>query len=120
MTDKQTYWMADVDGTKAFVTGADERDRLIPLGWAVADEPASGDFVWLEHDEHGGRAKFTADAVPLWEPRGWHPSPPEEPVNPALPNLAAATAAPPAKTPAPEPAADVKPETPAKTKNEKE
>jgi hypothetical protein len=83
---KNTYWISDPDGTKALVEGAEERNFWVQVhGWSEADEPQGQEFVWLENDEHGGRAKFNAQAVPLWEPRGWHPSPPQEPVNLALP-----------------------------------
>jgi hypothetical protein len=93
---KNTYWISDQDGTKALVEGVEERNFWVHVhGWSETTEPEGLEFVWLENDEHGGRAKFNAQAVPLWEPRGWHPSPPQEPVNLAIPpeRLAAEKAA---------------------------
>jgi hypothetical protein len=85
MTDKNTYWIADVDGTKALVQGSAERDRWTQVnGWTEAGEPEGLEFVWLENEQTGGRAKFNAQAVPLWEGLGWKPSAPPEPVNLAI------------------------------------
>jgi hypothetical protein len=85
MTDKNTYWIADVDGNKALVQGSAERDRWTQInGWTEADEPQGLQFVWLENSQTGGRAKFAAQAVPLWEGLGWKPSAPPEPVNLAI------------------------------------
>jgi hypothetical protein len=78
---KNTFWMRTPEGALALVAGADERDRWIPHGLVAADEPqpGSGVFVWLEHDEHHGRAKFPVDVVEQYGALGWHPSPPPEP-----------------------------------------
>jgi hypothetical protein len=85
MTDKNTYWIADVDGNKALVQGSAERDRWTQInGWTEADEPQGLQFVWLRNEQTGGRAKFAAQAVPLWEGLGWKPSAPPEPVNLAI------------------------------------
>ncbi|TDB79961.1 hypothetical protein E1091_19395, partial [Micromonospora fluostatini] len=70
MTSKKTYWMADGQGAVALVEGAEERDRLIPLGWADSEPPAPDQQVWMRHAEHGGRAKFPLASVELWRPRG--------------------------------------------------
>lgn len=79
---KQMYWLADVDGVKASVEGADERDRWTKVhGWAVTAEPVAGDLVWLQHEETGGRQVFAAEAAPQWEGLGWHPCPPPEPAD---------------------------------------
>lgn len=82
---KTTYRITDSAGTYAQVEGAEERDRWLPLGWSVTDaEPGDGDWVWLKHAEHGGRQRFAAGAVPLWQPKGWEPSDPppiEDPFN---------------------------------------
>jgi hypothetical protein len=86
MADKNTYWIADVDGTKALVEGTAERDQWIRVhGWTETGEPEGLEMVWLENEQHGGRAKFNAQAVPLWEGLGWKPSPPPEPENLAIP-----------------------------------
>lgn len=85
MADKNTYWIADVDGAKALVAGSAERDRWTRVnGWTETGEPEGLEFVWLRNGQHGGRAKFAAQAVPLWEGLGWKPSPPPEPVNLAI------------------------------------
>ena len=78
-----TYWMRTPDGASAFITGDDERDRWIPHGLieTAPPQPGPGVFVWCEHEVHGGRAKFPADVVEEWAAKGWHPSPPEEPVD---------------------------------------
>lgn len=94
---KQTYWLTSVDGVKASVDGADERDRWVRVhGWAVADEPAAGDLVWLQHETTGGRQVFAAAAAPQWEGLGWHPCAPPEPADltkdPQLVDQAAAAA----------------------------
>jgi hypothetical protein len=92
---KSTYWIADLDGNKALVEGVDERDRWVKVhGWTESTEPGPRDFVWLRHDEHGGRQRFVAEAVPLWEVRGWRPAAPPEPENLAVPDAQAAPSEP--------------------------
>lgn len=89
MTEPKTHWIADAEGTKALVTGAAELNLWTAgRGWVEADEPSGQEFVWLQHNLHEGRAKFSAEAVPLWEGRGWLPSTPPEPVNSATAHLA--------------------------------
>lgn len=69
---KNIYWVADPTGTKAVVEGAADRDQWTKVnGWADASEPAAGDFVWMQHVEHGGRAKFPVEAVEDWSGLGW-------------------------------------------------
>lgn len=83
MTDKQTYWLADQTGKKALVTGAAERDRWVPLGWAEADEPTGTEFVYARMEGVEQPAEFPASAFKeIWEPRGWVAGPPPEPVSP--------------------------------------
>lgn len=101
MTKKTTYWLTDGYGSKALIEGAEARDRWVPLGWSEADEPAAGERVWLRHEEHGGRAQFPAEAVALWQQKGWQPSDPPEPINP----FNAPAPADVVETPAPAPAA---------------
>jgi hypothetical protein len=99
---KNTYWIADVDGVKALVDGADERDFWVRVhGWSETTEPEGLEFVWLQNEEHGGKGKFNAQAVPLWTDRGWQPCAPPEPVNLAIPPERAAAPEPakPAETP---------------------
>lgn len=99
MTDKITTWLVDETGTKALVEGADERDRLLPLGWSETTEPAGDEFVWCRHDGITDPARFPAASLEAWRARGWEPSGPPGSV-PAQP-LTIAQAEP---EPAPEPA----------------
>lgn len=78
---KSLYWLTNADGHKARVEGAEQRDRWLPLGWSVADEPVTGDMVYLEHEVSGGRALFPAAVVPAWGELGWQPAAPPEPVD---------------------------------------
>jgi hypothetical protein len=76
---KQTYWLADPEGGLICVQGADERDRLAELGWAVADQPAGDQRVWLQHDQTGAYALFGHGALEAWHARGWQfATPPTE------------------------------------------
>jgi hypothetical protein len=84
MTEAKKYWVADAEGVKALVSGAEAHNLWTAgRGWTDTTEPAGQEFVWLQHNEHGGRGKFAAQAVPLWEGRGWLPSDPPEPENAA-------------------------------------
>lgn len=75
MADKQTYWLTS-DGVFALATGVAERDRWIPLGWALAEDgPGDTDRVWAWHDGIEQPAALTAFAK-VWEPREWKPGPP--------------------------------------------
>lgn len=83
MTDKNTYWLVDSAGDKAFVEGAAERDRWLPHGWAETEEPTGDEFVWATFEGVADPAKFPADAFrDVWEPKGWKASAPPEPVDP--------------------------------------
>jgi hypothetical protein len=74
---KNTYWLADPEGTLAPVEGVDERDRLVRLdGWTEAAEPDRHDFVWLTNEDPAlGAARMTWEAAQLdaWAGRGWTP-----------------------------------------------
>lgn len=80
---KNTYWLADPEGTRALVEGADERDRLVRTqGWTESSEPGPQDFVWLRHeDPELGMARLTWEAAQLdaWAGRGWTPGGPAAP-----------------------------------------
>jgi hypothetical protein len=78
VTEKQTYWLADAEGNHALVTGADERDRWVPLGWEHTDtEPATDARVWAWHADIEHPALFPAESfAAFWEPRGWQAGPP--------------------------------------------
>jgi hypothetical protein len=79
-TQQKKYWVTSIDGAKAVVEGADERDRWTRVhGWSETDEPAAGDMVWLEHEVTHGRQVFSAEAAPQWAGLGWHPTSPPEP-----------------------------------------
>lgn len=79
MTDKQRYWIRDVDGVYAQVEGAEARDQWTKVhGWTEADEPGPTDQVHVvnEHPEVGpGRLPFGAIDGP-WDALGWQPGPP--------------------------------------------
>lgn len=78
MTDPKTYWLTDGQDHYALVTGAEERDRWIPLGWTLVDaEPVDAGRVWAWHDGVELPAAFPANIFrDLWEPRGWQAGPP--------------------------------------------
>jgi hypothetical protein len=85
MTDKNTYWIADVDGVKACVTGADARDFWTRVkGWTETTEPVGLERQWIRNEDHGGKGVLTHDAAVLHRGLGWVPSGPEgydEPVD---------------------------------------
>jgi hypothetical protein len=97
---KSSYWIADAEGTRAVVEGADERDRWVRLrGWTESTEPDRQDFVWVRHEDPAlGAARMTWEAAQLdaWAGRGWTPGAPPEP--------AGATPAPVAEQPKSSPA----------------
>lgn len=84
MSDKQQYWIRDVEGVYARVDGAEARDVWTKVrGWSDADEPGTTDQVHVvnEHPEVGpGRLPF--GAVEDWGGLGWKPGPPPEPIDP--------------------------------------
>lgn len=83
MTEPKTYWLVDRNGDKALVTGADERDRWLPHGWAETEKPAGDEFVWATFPDVADPARFPAEAYyDVWEPKGWVASAPPEPVDP--------------------------------------
>jgi hypothetical protein len=82
---KQTYWIVDELDTYALVTGADERDRWVREGWAVAEEPTDGWVnIWHEGIEQPGRVSVAA-LRDLWARRGWVAGPPLGGTHPATP-----------------------------------
>lgn len=109
MTEAKKYWIADAEGVKALVEGAEAHNLWTAgRGWTDTTEPVGQEWVWLQHDEHGGRAKYSAEAAPLHEGRGWLPSDPPEPENPAIAHWkteSAPVAAPPQTTESTKPAA---------------
>lgn len=78
MSSRNTYWLADPEGTRAPVEGAETRDHLVRAqGWTEATEPERHDFVWLHNADNPelGRARMTWEAARLdaWAGRGWTP-----------------------------------------------
>jgi hypothetical protein len=108
MSEPKKYWMVDTEGVKALVVGKEALDFWSTQGWSQTTDPQGQEFVWLQHDQHEGRAKFSAEAVPLWAFNGWHPSDPPAPVNLAVAHreVVEPPAAPQTPTPATKPAAN--------------
>jgi hypothetical protein len=95
MTEKQTYWLVDATGDHALITGADERDRWVPLGWTPADEPIGDAFVWAWLDGITVPARFPAAALAeVFGPKGWVAGPPPQAVSPFNGDQAVPAAAP--------------------------
>lgn len=86
MTEKSTYWIADVNGVKAKVVGVDARDEWTKVrGWSETTEPAGQEFQWVRNVDHGGKGVMNHEAAVLHESLGWVPSGPDgydEPVEP--------------------------------------
>lgn len=76
MTEPKKYWLTD-GSTYALVTGAEQRDHYLPLGWAETDEPTEG-FVMVWHDgiEKPGIAPVAFFDLSL-QHNGWVAGPPE-------------------------------------------
>jgi hypothetical protein len=82
MTDKHPYWIADVEGVKAVVEGAEARDMWTKVrGWTETTEPVGQEFQWIRNADHGGRGVMNHAAALLHEGLGWFPSDPPEPVD---------------------------------------
>jgi hypothetical protein len=82
MTEKTQYWLRNpADGTFAVADGAEERDRLIPLGSELADEPTDPDFVWMRHDDIADPARIPFGAREHFLARGWTFGAPPAPVD---------------------------------------
>jgi hypothetical protein len=87
MTDKKTYWIADVEGVKAKVEGTDALAEWTRVrGWSETTEPVGQEFQWIYHPDTGGKGVMNHEAVLLHEAAGWRPcgpdgyeEPPDEP-----------------------------------------
>jgi hypothetical protein len=80
---KQTYWIADVNGVKAKVVGADARDEWVKVhGWSETTEPEALEFQWVMNLAHGGKGVMNHTAAELHRGLGWVPSGPESYVEP--------------------------------------
>lgn len=102
MTDKQKYWIRDIEGVFAQVE-AEARDMWTRVrGWTEADEPGPADQVHVvhEHPEVGpGRLPYAA--VEHWAGLGWSAGPPPEPVDTTgTPAVVEAAPSKPTKSPA--------------------
>lgn len=95
MTALQKFWLVDTTGTKALVEGDDERDRFLPLGWALCDPPVGGEFVVVRHAGIAAPGKLAADTLDAWAAKEWAPGAPAHPLD----GLAAPVAAPAADKP---------------------
>jgi hypothetical protein len=83
MTEKQTYWLVDLNGVKALATGVEERARWNPRGWSEADEPGPDERIWARCEGVELPAMFPYRAwQELWQHKGWQPSTPAEPIDP--------------------------------------
>jgi hypothetical protein len=86
MTDKQQFWIADAEGAKAVVAGAEARDEWVHVrGWTEATEPVDGEFQYIRNVDHGGVGRMTHAAVALHKGLGWLPSGPPGYVEPEAP-----------------------------------
>jgi hypothetical protein len=125
MTNKSTYWIADAEGTKALVEGADQRDYWTKVrGWSEASEPEGLEFVWLRSDllpdSAPTRLNWVAANDKAWTDNGFRPCPPPEPVNLAIPPERRAQVKPAAEPAAAEPAKSSAKSTPATSGDKKE
>jgi hypothetical protein len=109
MTDKQKYWIHDVEGVYAQVEGAEARDEWTKVrGWTEADEPGPTDQVHVinENPEIAQGHPLPYAALEGWVGLGFSAGPPpqpygttkpapptEQPAEPTKSTKAAATAA---------------------------
>jgi hypothetical protein len=92
------YWLVDATGNKALVEGDDERDRFLPHGWALAEAPSGGEFVWARCEGVADPARFPADNLEAWEAKGWKPGAPPHPLDGLVAPAAVPAADKPTKT----------------------
>jgi hypothetical protein len=97
MTDKNTYWIVDVEGVKAKVEGAGARDEWTKVrGWSETTEPTGLEFQWVRNADHGGKGVMNHTAALLHEGLGWFPSGPagyDEPADEPAPKSSPKSAA---------------------------
>jgi hypothetical protein len=78
MTELKKYWIADIEGVKAVVDGADARDEWTRVrGWSETTEPVGQEFQWIRNVNHGGKGVMNHEAALLHEGLGWFPSGPD-------------------------------------------
>jgi hypothetical protein len=99
MPEPKKYWIADPEGVKAVVEGADALAEWTRVrGWVETTEPVGLEFQWIRNVDHGGKGVLNHAAVPDHEGRGWFPCGP--------PGYDDAPAAAPTSSPTPKPAAN--------------
>jgi hypothetical protein len=104
---KNSYWIADAEGNKALVEGAEARDVWTKVrGWSVTDEPGPTDQVHVVNaNPEIGAGRMPYAAVELHAGLGWSAGPPPEPYDltkdPVLVDQAPASAAAPVATKSP-------------------
>lgn len=77
MTEKNEYWIADFEGVKARVVGAEARDHWVRVqGWSETTEPVGQERQWVRNEAHGGKGVLNHEAALLHEGLGWLPSGP--------------------------------------------
>jgi hypothetical protein len=97
MSDKK-FWIADAEGVKAQVEGAEARDYWTKVhGWSETTEPVGHEFQWVRNEVHGGKGAMNHEAAVLHEGLGWFPCGPDGYDEPAAEPVAKSS---PAKTPA--------------------
>lgn len=85
MTDKK-IWVSRPGNERtefALLSGAAERDQLVPFGWAEPSaEPGPDAWVWMRYEGIDGAQVFPIESVPHWTAKGWFPAAPPEHVDP--------------------------------------
>lgn len=98
MSEQKKFWIADPEGVKATVVGAEARDFWVRVnGWSETTEPTGQEFQWVRNEAHGGKGVMNHEAALLHEGLGWFPSGPDgydEPVDEPAPKSSPKPAAP--------------------------
>jgi hypothetical protein len=78
MTDKNLHWIADPEGVKAKVQGAEALAEWTQVrGWTETSEPVGLEFQWVRNADHGGKGVLNHEAALLHEGLGWFPCGPD-------------------------------------------
>lgn len=78
MTEAKKFWIADSEGVKAVVEGAEARDHWVRVrGWSETTEPTGYEFQWVRNASHGGKGVMNHEAAVLHEGLDWFPSGPD-------------------------------------------
>lgn len=71
---EKTYWIADPEGAKACVVGADAFAEWTRVrGWTETTEPVGLEFQWVRNAGHGGKGVMNHEAAVLHEGLDWFP-----------------------------------------------